>query len=146
MPIRMLLAIGAILLLAGSSASAAPKTAPKTEKPQQQCPYPHFEREKIVEALTKAPTCTAALELFNACGVGASGDTEYGTAVTERCEKDFLAKLSKPQKSAYDAEHKRCDLKYRNRQGSMYISFTAFCHAQVAEKYARGLGPKPAKK
>jgi hypothetical protein len=29
-----------------------------------------------------------------------------------------------------------CDRKYRNQSGTMYLSFTAFCRAQVAENYA----------
>jgi hypothetical protein len=141
MPIRSLLAALAILVLASASGAAAPKS-----KPQAQCPYSHADRDKIVEALTKAQTCAAAVELFKVCAGGASGDTEYGETVMERCEQDFAAKLSPAQKRAYGSEHKRCDLKYVNKQGSMYVSFTAFCHAELAWKYAHRFARPPAKK
>ena len=30
-----------------------------------------------------------------------------------------------------------CDRKYRNESGTMYRSFTAFCRAEVAQRYSR---------
>jgi hypothetical protein len=30
-----------------------------------------------------------------------------------------------------------CDRKYQNESGTMYRSFTAFCRAEVAQRYAR---------
>jgi hypothetical protein len=30
-----------------------------------------------------------------------------------------------------------CDRKYRNQSGTMYLSFTAFCRAEVAQRYSR---------
>ena len=30
-----------------------------------------------------------------------------------------------------------CDRKYRNKSGTMYISFTAFCRAEVAQRYSQ---------
>jgi len=30
-----------------------------------------------------------------------------------------------------------CDRKYRNESGTMYLSFTAFCRAEVAQRYSR---------
>lgn len=89
------------------------------------------------ELLRKAPTCDAAMELFEACAYGASGDTGLSDAVIENCESSFAPKLSVSQRKAYDTEAKRYDAKYHNKQGTMYISQAAFCRASVAQKHAR---------
>ena len=60
--------------------------------------------------------------------------------MTGRCERDFLAKLTAQQKRAYEAARKACDRKYARRQGTMSISFTAFCKANVARSYSRRFG------
>ena len=43
----------------------------------------------------------------------------------------LIAKLS------YQRELRVCDRKYRNKSGTMYISATAFCRAEVAQRYSR---------
>ena len=63
-------------------------------------------------------------------------DARLGQAVEKKCEGDFLARLKPPQKMAYQREMKVCDRKYRNQSGSMYVSFTAFCRAIVAQRYS----------
>ena len=30
-----------------------------------------------------------------------------------------------------------CDRKYRNQSGTMYLSFAAFCRAEVAQRYSQ---------
>ncbi len=120
----------AVLVLAAVTASAAPKV-------QKECPG-GLDADGKEDLLRKAPSCDAAMELFNACAYGASGDTGLSAAVIENCEKGFAAKLSKAQRRAYDTEVKRCDAKARGgRDGTMYISAAAFCRAGVAQKYAR---------
>lgn len=56
--------------------------------------------------------------------------------VTEKCEADFLGKLTAAQRRAYDYEQKRCSRKYFNKGGTMYRSFEAFCGAYVAHNYS----------
>jgi len=41
------------------------------------------------------------------------------------------------KKLAYKRDLAVCDRKYRNKSGTMYISFTAFCRAEVAQRYSR---------
>jgi hypothetical protein len=94
------------------------------------------------DAIRKASSCKQALEIMQACAYGAGGDTGLSDAVHERCEPEFLPKLSKAQKRAYDREQKRCDDKYARQSGTMYRSFTAFCQAQSAVNYARRFGAK----
>ena len=122
--------LSALLFLSASSGLAAPKV-------QKECPG-GLDADGKEELLRKAPSCDAAMELFDACAYGASGDTGLSTAAVENCEKGFAAKLSRSQRKAYDAEVKRCDAKARGgREGTMYISAAAFCRAMVAQKYAR---------
>jgi hypothetical protein len=137
MPVRTIfIAASLIAFISAPTAQAAPKAT----KPPKECPHAHFESEEIVASIGKAATCKAALDIFEACAGGASGDTEFGEAVTGRCERDFVSKLTKAQKNAYDREHERCDRKYAKKEGSMYISFAAFCRAEVAQKHALRYG------
>jgi hypothetical protein len=109
---------------------------PKAEKPEKECPHALGEFDEISRSLDKAPTCSAALELFSACSVGAYSDVRIGGTVLERCERDFLTRLNKAQKRSYQAEHKRCERKYSRREGSMYRSAEVFCFAEAAARYA----------
>jgi hypothetical protein len=111
-------------------------TSPKAEKPEKQCPHALGEFDEISQSLDKASTCSAALELFSACSVGAYSDVRLGGTVLERCERDFLTRLNKAQKRDYQVEHKRCERKYSRREGSTYRSAEVFCLAEVANKYA----------
>jgi hypothetical protein len=94
------------------------------------------------EAIRKAPTCKAAYAIMEACAYTASGDTGLGEAVRERCEPEFIRKLTKPQRRVYDQEQKRCTNKYANKRGTMYVSFSAFCRAESTVKYAAKYGAK----
>ena len=120
---RTVLAVSAMLLL------AAPALA-------KDCPVQDFSLDAREDAIRKAPTCKQAMEIMKACAYGAGGDTGLGEAVRDRCEPEFLPKLRKAQKRAYDREQKRCDQKYARQSGTMYRSFTAFCQAQSAVAHA----------
>jgi hypothetical protein len=91
------------------------------------------------EAIRKAPSCKEALAIMEACAYGAGGDTGLGEAVRERCESEFLPKLSKAQRKDYDRGIRRCNGKYRNESGTMYRSFEAFCRAQLTVRTAEKL-------
>ena len=93
---RTVLAVSAMLLL------ATPLSA-------KDCPVQEYGLEAQEAAIRKASTCRQALEIMDACAYGATGDTGLGDAVRERCEPEFLPKLSKAEKRAYDREQKRCD-------------------------------------
>jgi hypothetical protein len=94
----------------------------------------------------KARTCKQSLEVMEACAYGASGDVALGEAVTEKCEGEFVPKLNKAQRSAYEREQKLCDQKYRRESGTMYRSFEAFCRAQNATRTAEKFGKRPGRK
>ena len=102
-----------------------------------ECPAKSTQMDDIIASLKAAKGCDAAMKVFEACEYGASGDVQFGEVVEKKCEADFLDKARASKKRAYKRELGVCDRKYRNRSGTMYISFTAFCRAEVAQRYAR---------
>ena len=120
----------AVLALAVSAIAFAAEDAKKTEA----CPTSGL--DAIADLIRQAPSCRRAIALFEICEFGASGDVALGAAATEKCEGDFLAKLSPAQKRAYDRSQKFCARKYQNEDGTMYRSFEAFCGANVARDYS----------
>jgi hypothetical protein len=93
--------------------------------------------DEIVDAINATPACERAMKLATDCQLGTGGDTQLGAAVEKKCESDFLSGLKPRQKAGYTREMGVCDRKYRNQSGTMYISFTAFCRAEVAQRYSR---------
>jgi len=93
--------------------------------------------DETVDVIKAAPTCDASMKIFQDCSYTASGDVSLGTAVREKCEADFLAKLKPPQQHIYQRELQACLRKYEHEQGTMYVSFSAFCAAEVAQRYSQ---------
>jgi hypothetical protein len=60
--------------------------------------------------------------------------------VTEKCEGNFLNKLSKAQRRTCDRAMKRCDAKYENIDATMYRAMAAGCRADLAQSYAHKFG------
>ncbi len=98
---------------------------------------PAGDAEEIEKLLVEAPSCDRSMDLFRACSYGAGGDTGLGAIVTEKCEGDFLAKLSRAERRAYNRQIRACNRKYARESGTMYRSFEAFCRARLAQNYAR---------
>jgi hypothetical protein len=105
--------------------------------PQEECPAKTTMMDDVIVALNEAPSCDRAMKIFKACEFGTSGDIHFGAVVEKKCERDFLARIKEPQKLLYRREMRICDRKYRNEEGTMYRSFTAFCRAEVAQRYSR---------
>jgi hypothetical protein len=93
--------------------------------------------DEVVDIIGAQKDCESAMKLFQDCQLTASGDVELGAAVEKKCEADFLPGLNTAQKQAYRREIRVCDQKYRNKSGTMYLSFAAFCRAQVAQRYSQ---------
>lgn len=117
---------GLALLLCGGIAYAA-----------EECPAKSGAMDDVVAALAGAPSCDRAMTLFEACAYGASGDVQLGDVVEKRCEADFPGRLKTPQKLRYQRELQACDRKYRNKSGTMYVSATAFCRAEAAQRFSQ---------
>jgi hypothetical protein len=130
---RRLFCIASLVAVATAPAAAATKDCPT------------LAGDEILERLKQAPTCENSLALFQVCSYGASGDVGLSEVVIRKCEGDFLAKLNKSQRQAYDQQQKRCARKYQNQSGTMYRSFEAFCSAILAKNYSRRFakGSKP---
>jgi hypothetical protein len=100
--------------------------------------------DEIVDAIGKTRSCERAMKLAQDCALGSGGDTQLGAAVEKKCESDFHSGLKPPARAAYTREMGVCDRKYWNQSGTMYVSFTAFCRAEVAQRYSRrALKAKP---
>jgi hypothetical protein len=93
--------------------------------------------DAYVAGLKAATTCDASMKLFRDCSSGASGDVSLGEAVQERCEADFLKNLTASQKRTYERGQQACLSKYAHESGSMYVSFSAFCGAELAQRYSQ---------
>ena len=126
MLLRSCLAVPAVLLTLGTAHAAT-----------EECPAKSTQMDDIIAELEKAPSCNRAMKVFEACEYGASGDVQFGEVVEKKCEADFLSGLGASQKKAYAGQLKRCDAKYRNESGTMYRSFTAFCRAEVSQRYSQ---------
>jgi hypothetical protein len=100
---------------------------------------------EIEQLLAEAPSCDQSMALFRICALGASGDLALGAIVRQRCESEFLDKLSRAERRRYDRWITFCERRYRNEPGTMYRSFEAFCAATVAQAYARRAASKPVK-
>ncbi|MBR1234505.1 hypothetical protein [Bradyrhizobium sp. AUGA SZCCT0182] len=97
---------------------------------------PAKSRDDVLAAM-KAASCNRAMQIASACSGGATGDVGLTDAVETKCEGDFLARLKAQQKRAYQREKDACDRKYSGEEGTMYISFAAFCRAKVAQRYSQ---------
>ncbi|MBW7972929.1 hypothetical protein [Bradyrhizobium sp. BR 10289] len=93
--------------------------------------------DEVVEAIGVQNSCESAMKLAQDCQLTASGDVQLGAAVENKCEADFKPGLNTAQNQAYKREMRACDLKYRNKSGTMYLSFSAFCRAEVAQRYSQ---------
>jgi hypothetical protein len=98
---------------------------------------PNRDGQEIESLLVEAPTCDRSMDLFRVCAYGASGDTVLGSIVREKCEGEFLAKLSRAERRGYRHRLRVCERRYAREAGTMYRSFEAFCLAAVAQAYAR---------
>jgi hypothetical protein len=93
--------------------------------------------DEIVDVINAAPGCGRAMKIFEDCAYTSSGDIRLGAAVEKKCEADFRGRLGRREKQAYQRKMRVCDHKYDNESGTMYRSFTAFCRAEVAQRYSR---------
>ena len=119
----------AVLAIVGSAAGAPAFAAVCMDKSMTQ--------DEIIAAINATPGCDQAMKIFEDCEYGASGDVLLGAAVEKKCEADFMPRLTAATKRAYQHQMSVCDRKYANQDGTMYRSFTAFCRAEIAQRYSR---------
>jgi hypothetical protein len=127
------------MLFKSLAALAALATVGAAQAATDACPAKSTQMDDIIAALNESPDCDRAMKVFEACEYGASGDVQFGAVVEKKCEADFLTRLKAPKRLSYQREMRLCDRKYRNQSGTMYVSFTAFCRAEVAQRYSRAM-------
>lgn len=93
--------------------------------------------DEVADTISAQKGCNSAMKVFRDCELTASGDVALGAAVEKKCEADFKSGLSAAETQAYKRAMRACDRKYRNKSGTMYLSFTAFCRAEVAQRYSQ---------
>ena len=68
--------------------------------------------------------------------MGSSGDASIAGAARVKCEADFIKKAPKADFTTYQMLLQKCTDKYKDMQGTLYISANAFCHLQVAALFS----------
>jgi hypothetical protein len=106
----------------------------------QDCPT--TDGQEVERLIADAPSCDRSMALFRICAYGAGGDIGLGAIVREKCEGDFLDRLSKRERRRYDRWIRYCERRYEKEAGTMYRSFEAFCVAGVAQAFSRNAGRK----
>jgi hypothetical protein len=86
---------------------------------------------KIIQAVAQTGTCQASAALAEACAFGSSMDAQIVQGANKVCINDFANKMGKQTAATYDLFLKKCRTKYADKQGTMYISFAAFCELEV---------------
>lgn len=92
--------------------------------------------EKVGQAIDAAPSCWEASQVAESCALGASGDAYTVPVAIMKCEADFYSKLDPAERATYSSFNDKCDAKYAGMDGTMYISFNAFCHLSVSKLYS----------
>lgn len=92
--------------------------------------------DKVGAAIKATDSCEAGAAVAEACSLGASGDTAIAVVAERKCGLDFWKKLTRADLQIYKGLQAKCDHKYKNMQGTMYISFAAFCRLNVARLYS----------
>ena len=101
------------------------------------CMHKSMTQDEIIAAIAASPGCDQAMKIFKDCEYSASGDIQLGATVEKKCEADFMSRLTTASKKGYQREMGVCDRKYAKEDGTMYRSFTAFCRAEIAQRYSR---------
>ena len=92
--------------------------------------------DKVGAAIKAAKDCEDGAAIAEACALGASGDTSIAPVAERKCGLDFWTRLTAQDKRVYSALQAKCDAKYGQMEGTMYISANAFCRLKVARLYS----------
>src|SRR5262252_3315169 len=88
----------------------AANTSLRTQGP---CDYDSPNRfDALYKAISRAKSCSAAARQWQKCPFGASGDGPLASLVIEKCEKDFVDKLSAAAKKRYEERMQLCSYRY----------------------------------
>ena len=91
---------------------------------------------KWAAQLKPAKAARTAPPLLKPVRWGASGDGAITPVAERKCGLDFWNKLTASDKKIYNGLQAKCDAKYKDMQGTMYISAAAFCRLRVARLFS----------
>jgi hypothetical protein len=92
--------------------------------------------DNVGRAIKAAQSCEDGAAIAEACAFGASGDSAIAPVAERKCGLDFWQKLSAADRQVYNGLQARCDAKYKDMEGTMYISANAFCRLSGARLYS----------
>ncbi len=90
----------------------------------------------VITLIEATKTCREAADLAENCAFGSSMDVGTTGAAMNVCEKDFGSKLKKSEQRTYSSLLNKCNSKYANMQGTMYMAAAAFCRLSVSQLYS----------
>lgn len=132
------------VLIASITATAADKKATKAKqglrKPSSiECPVSSDVddyQDKVATAIKATENCGKAKEMAESCAFSSSVDMQIAVTAERKCGLDFWKKLSKTDIEHYNSLQGKCSEKYKDMEGTMYISAAAFCRLNVAALYS----------
>jgi hypothetical protein len=84
--------------------------------------------------IEKSTSCSAAVQLAEACAWGSSMDVSTAGIAYGVCEKEFNAqKPTKALQKLLGTMKQACTAKYDKKAGTMYRSFNSYCHLSALE-------------
>lgn len=92
--------------------------------------------DKVIQAIIASKSCDKGSSIAQACAFASSMDVQTTAEAKHQCELNFEKKLSSSDKEVYKALLNKCDNKYKDMDGTMYLSASAFCRLNVARLYS----------
>jgi hypothetical protein len=90
--------------------------------------------DAIITAVAAQPTCWEATRLAESCEWGSSIDVQIAGTASEKCGAEL--KKNKPTKAdsaLLTSMFNACNAKWAKKEGTMYLSFNAFCQLKAVE-------------
>ena len=99
-----------------------------------ECKIKDYNLSSILGHISDSTSCEEAAEIARDCGYGSSLDIQIAGQATEKCN-ELTGELNTVKTVAYDTLSDGCYSKYAGKQGTMYVSFTAYCILDIAETF-----------
>ena len=92
--------------------------------------------DNVEKAIASKTSCYEAVEIAESCAMGSSMDSAIAGTAEVKCTATFQKKLNRADARTYASLQKKCNDKYKDMQGTMYISAAAFCRLNVSQLYS----------
>lgn len=106
----------------------------------QECPYEFGTDDyvlNVIQGIEAKATCDEASDLAVACGMGSGIDVEIADTARGVCEHNFIPKMTHQNTETYLQTLQLCEQKYKDQQGSIYVSAWSYCNLKVAQLFDR---------